>query len=1352
MSTETPEQQSPAAEPAGGVDHTRPGFWRRCVRQLRRTLVLLLVLCTVYVSGGRLLMPALTTQKDKVEERLSQLLGTQVSIATLEGSWYRFSPGFAVGGLVLQLDPADPATRFAIESGELSLDLWSTFQLGRLSLGQVTLNGLELSLQQSADGRWTLRGLPPGDRDYKDLILDLLLKTPGISLEEASVRINLADGQDILLQSVYLQLDNAGRRHDLSLQFRLGTQSPPQQALLQLTGDPRSTFRGDAWLSLVDLDLRAQLATLLPEGWQLDNFTLDSDLWLELDQRGLRSLKARVDDLQAIATQDNSSGFRLTSATLDLGAWPEVVVGARDPVWQLTAQNIAIDFNDVLLAPGTVNLRLPLDAAQPWTLQAHSLDVATLAAFATSLPLPDAGRQALQQLAPVGRLGPLTLESDRSGNYPDGFLLRTQFEDLAVGAWRSAPAGTGLRGFAEVVAGRGFAEVDARDASIHLPTLFRAPWQYEQLNTRINWSLAPGEVQVSSTPIAVRSPDLEGRVQFSLHNTGMGTPAFRSDLSLAVGMDWMNVAVHSDYLPTLQRTADTMRWLDEALVDGRIVDSGFLLRNSSTREPGLSSLTHSSWFRVENGVLRFLPDWPLVSIASAGVLVRDQYTDVSSSEASIAGINATQVQAQVRPFAGGGSLLDLRVEALAETGVGLDFLRDTPVKQQVGSALDGWGGEGNLQVNLALQQPLGGAAREQSLEVLARAMDSTLRITPYQLDIAGLNGVVRYRNDSGLQAEQLQGRLFDQAVALDIDTLQSQRGAARSIRVTGSGRVETTALAAWEGQSAFVRDILGFASGAIAYRAQVDIPAGGSTGEVPRLQLRSDLVGMATTLPAPFDKQADDSAQLQLDLRFPAGTRELSLRYQDWLSGQLILDDGSVARGQLYFGSLNRDFNIRQSSADAQGLLVNGELPDFDYDAWSEVARSFAADDTGGSADEGAGLHDYLRLVDVGIGRLQVIGQEFSDIDVEVLFRDGAWHIHGSNEKVSGNLVVPLDGANPWQVDLDYLRFPPRPEPDPEATEPPEDIDLLEDVDPTQLPAFAFSTDELSIGPSNLGSWRFDFAPRAGGARISNLRMQEESSRIQGVNAEGATALAADNGVAGAGDDLVEGASVDWNYRAGVHNSRFSGVFAANDLAKVMPKWGHDANVVSRNANFDSVLTWPGSPLAFSLKKASGDIDMAINNGRFVDIESGSSRLLGAFNFDSLVRRLELDFSDIYQRGFSFDTIRGELGFTDGVVAFTTPLVIDGPSSRISIEGEINLPLETIAADMQVRIPLGENISMLAGLLGAWPIAVSTYIASKIFASQVEDFTTIIYRLDGPWSDPQAGFEPPEDAVIPATP
>src|SRR5690606_343844 len=114
--------------------------------------------------------------------------------------------------------------------------------------------------------------------------------------------------------------------------------------------------------------------------------------------------------------------------------------------------------------------------------------------------------------------------------------------------------------------------------------------------------------------------------------------------------------------------------------------------------------------------------------------------------------------------------------------------------------------------------------------------------------------------------------------------------------------------------------------------------------------------------------------------------------------------------------------------------------------------------------------------------------------------------------------------------------------------------------------------------------------------------------------------------------------------------------------------------------------------------------------------------------------------------GFAFDRISGNLNFNEGVVTTNGGVIIVGPSSRISINGEIDLAAETIAADMQVRIPLGQNISMLAGLLGACPIAVSTYLASKNYLEQVEDFATVLYRLEGRWDKPNAGFQGPPDA------
>jgi len=66
---------------------------------------------------------------------------------------------------------------------------------------------------------------------------------------------------------------------------------------------------------------------------------------------------------------------------------------------------------------------------------------------------------------------------------------------------------------------------------------------------------------------------------------------------------------------------------------------------------------------------------------------------------------------------------------------------------------------------------------------------------------------------------------------------------------------------------------------------------------------------------------------------------------------------------------------------------------------------------------------------------------------------------------------------------------------------------------------------------------------------------------------------------------------------------------------------------------------------------------------------------------------------------------------------------------------------------MLVNIPFSQNVSVLAGILGAWPIAVSTYIASRIFRNQMDEFTTVVYRLEGPWDNPVSGFEPSEEIL-----
>lgn len=1292
--------------------------------RLLQLAVVLLVLFAAYVTAGRLLLPVLTTQKDQVETRLSLLLGTAVNIGSLQGSWFRYSPSFEVTDLSLQLDAADAASRLNVAHAELSMDLLSTMRLGELTLNHISFTQLELALQQTATGNWTLLGMTPGGKNYQNNILDLLLNTPYIEIKEASLLVRLADGGEINLQSVFVQLDNQQQQHRLSLQFRLGDQNSPALALLEMQGDPRAAFQANIWAGTDEINLQT-LAPLISVDLSTDVFSASGQFWLSLDNEGVTSAKGQLANVSLLGRYGETAELMLTNAAANFSLLPENGEGPLETNaahnWQLALHDLAFDWNNSPWELSQLNFTMSDSENTPWQLQAANVDIAMLAEIAGSLPLPEQALSALGQLAPAGNLLNVMLESDRSGLYPDLFVFKSNFTQLSVGAWNGAPAASGLNGYVETSASKGLVDVAGDDVSIYLPNLFREPWRYQHLDTRVSWSVQNGDVMVASTPINVSNELLQGRVQFSLFNDRLEDGQLLSDFTLLVGMDYMDVAAHSAYLPTMANLAPTMQWLDTALQGGRIVNSGFLLRTPAAAGTAPTSATQSSWFRVQEGRLQFLPDWPLVEITTAGIVGRDLNTDILSTGAQIGGLSVQHVSGKIRPAAT-GSLLTLGAKSLSSTQAGIKFLTSTPLRTYVGSTLNNWDASGMLDLNVNLQIPLGNNNSQQKIAVIAQSLNSTLHIKDYSLDINSINGQLNYHQDIGLQAKGLNAVMFSSPVKIAIASSQDTATGTRTIQVNSEGSVAAAELARWEGQTDFVSSLLGFTDGTLAYKASLDLPGAGNTAVLPRLQILADLQELNSGFPVPFQKMAGESGQIQLDLNFTPTGQNVVLRYNDSVSGQLVLDEQGINRGQVFFGKLNQSFNIRQSDAAAKGLLVNGDVKNFNYEEWQKVADRIIAETRQG----GSSLKDYLRLIDVNIEHLQVAGQSFENINVQVQHKEEAWHIFGQNSLLTGNFILPDVQDEPWEVTLDYLRFPPRELPDPDAESAEEEIDLLQELDPSTLPAFNFKTAELSIGESNLGTFSFALKPLEHGAMITDFRMQEDVSSINGA-LEGS------------------GATIDWSYEQGLHRSHFTGVFAAGDLAKVMPKWGHDANIVSRQALFGGELSWPGSPLAFSLKKSSGEVSMAINNGRFVNIDSGSSKLLGAFNFDALVRRLELDFSDLYGRGFSYDSIKGELTFIDGVVHTRTPLIIDGPSSRLNINGEISLPNETIAADMLVRIPLGENISMLAGLLGAWPIAVSTYLASKIFADQVEDFTTIIYRLEGTWENPQAGFEAPEE-------
>ncbi len=121
-----------------------------------------------------------------------------------------------------------------------------------------------------------------------------------------------------------------------------------------------------------------------------------------------------------------------------------------------------------------------------------------------------------------------------------------------------------------------------------------------------------------------------------------------------------------------------------------------------------------------------------------------------------------------------------------------------------------------------------------------------------------------------------------------------------------------------------------------------------------------------------------------------------------------------------------------------------------------------------------------------------------------------------------------------------------------------------------------------------------------------------------------------------------------------------------------MKQLGFAALIEAKTGHLDFDLSWPGHRPRDSLAAATGHVQVALDKGQIVGLKPGAGRVLGLASLAELRRRLALDFSDLTDKGFAFDTIRGDFDLRDGS-AHTEDVLVKGPAAEIGLIGRVGL-------------------------------------------------------------------------------
>jgi len=156
-------------------------------------------------------------------------------------------------------------------------------------------------------------------------------------------------------------------------------------------------------------------------------------------------------------------------------------------------------------------------------------------------------------------------------------------------------------------------------------------------------------------------------------------------------------------------------------------------------------------------------------------------------------------------------------------------------------------------------------------------------------------------------------------------------------------------------------------------------------------------------------------------------------------------------------------------------------------------------------------------------------------------------------------------------------------------------------------------------------------------------------------------------------------------------------------------------------------------------------MDAALRTGQFVEVEGSAQalRVFGLLNFNSIGRRLRLDFSDLFDKGLAYDRVKGLLVASSGVYVTREPITVTGPSSNFELDGTLDMVSDRVDADLQVSLPVTNNLPLAALIVGAPAVGGALFLVDRLIGDRVSRFASVHYRVEGPWKEPRITFVKP---------
>lgn len=1264
----------------------------------------LTIITAVVLVALRLTLPMAAQYKDQIVQAVSHTLGQPIRVASLEPEWRGLGPVIVFRDLqLLDKSGARPMLRFA--QARVGIDLLRSLLHWRIEDSYLTVSGVDIVVVRHADDAWGIEGFGAmktgGDTGQQNraMVQQWL---------EAQRRIRILDSD------IYWRDERPPGRHMhfAQVDLELRNDSPSHHVLSGSVVLPRSlghtlnlvvSFSGPLletgrWRGRVYVDGSGLNMTRLLSGRRLGDVAVNDGLldiraWGDLAGGRLQGLEGKLQMHGVDLDPTARAGVGGTPAGAALRPVHLTAVAGRfhwrriDHGWIVDADRFWMA-KDNAVTPQTqfrVYARHQDDNVEV-EAQIGYVRLEDMTAFLElSDKVPRAVREAADTAKPRGELYHTYIHLLGRHGAPLRRYLYTQFVDLGIDApWHGVPAVTGLDGVVQGTPAAGEAELNSQSVALLKGDVFRDTLSFDQLKGRLAWRTGGGDWRLGSERLTLRNSDISVRARFLVEGgRGRSRPFVDAVADFSDG----DIAHAARYLPAGKMRPHAVAWLDRALVNGKVTSGALLLHGDLSNFP----FDHHDGqfqvrFNVEHGILDFSKDWPRIEDIQTQVVFDGRGMSLEASQGKILASSITQASAHIADLTARPPLLTIDGSASGPTRDALRIVTETPLEKRIGKYLVNSKVNGDSRLSLSLKIPLKKSVPNRVSGKLTLE-DSKLAF-PEKIELTGIDGDLNFTNQ-GVKAQGIRANILGYPATLSAGTLDGK--GEHGIYFAATGRTDAEHI---RGLKFLDLPILSHLAGSTRWHGRLSLHESPGKRAHVVLQIDSNLKGMGIDLPAPLTKAKQDKVMLALSVD-GVGTDAppIAFHYGKRLSGVL------VTRGGASGGGIDRaEFRFGDGVAalpQGHGIYITGKIDRLSVKAWRDYLQSGSGR---GARGAGGDFMDRLAAVDVKVNFLNIFDWPFHHVSLRATPAPNAWEISVVSDELAGEITLPNDADRPRLLDLEYLRLRPA---------------LLRgkkhDVDPTQFQPIRLTSKQFSYEGRELGRLSLDVSAVPQGVHVDRLTVDSDTMKISAVG--------------------------DWLKDSHGQVSAFTATIDSDDIGDSLSKFGYVGTIKGGKGSGQVSAVWSGSPASIDMKTLDGAVSLNLTKGRLLEVDPGAGRILGILSLQALPRRLTLDFSDLFGKGFSFDSIKGNFAVHQGN-AYTDNLVMEGLAAQVKTEGRVGLAAQDYDETVTVTPHLTSSLPVAVGIASGVVAGAAILLLQKIFEDQINEMTRVQYTITGPWSKP----------------